>query len=41
VEEIDSYCGTQKPAQKSRPSYATGRAIPGEFILDLTAGEEC
>jgi len=43
VEEIDLYCENQKPEYKSRPStqsIPTGRAIPGNFVLDLTAGEE-
>jgi DnaD/phage-associated family protein len=43
VEEIDFYQENQKPVQQSRlstPSFPTGRAIPGEFVLDLTAGEE-
>jgi DnaD/phage-associated family protein len=43
VEEIDFYQENQKSVHPSRPStqsFPTGRAIPGEFILDLTAGEE-
>lgn len=43
VEEIDFYQENQKPVNQSRQStqsFPTGRAIPGEFILDLTAGEE-
>jgi DnaD/phage-associated family protein len=43
VEEIDFYQENQKPMHPSKPStqsFPTGRAIPGEFILDLTAGEE-
>jgi DnaD/phage-associated family protein len=43
VEEIDSYQENPKPESKSRistPSSSAGRAIPGEFKLDLTAGEE-
>ncbi|WP_404332099.1 DnaD domain protein [Mesobacillus maritimus] len=43
VEEIDFYQENQKPVHQSRPStqsFPTGRAIPGEFVLDLTAGEE-
>ncbi|MBM4763141.1 DnaD domain protein [Bacillus sp. B15-48] len=43
VEEIDSYQENQKPEHKSRPltqSFPAGRAIPAEFKLDLTAGEE-
>ena len=42
VGEIDFYQENQKPVDSSRPptqSISTGRAIPGEFILDLTAGE--
>ena len=43
VEEIDSYQENQKPGQmyrKSNQSPPVGRDIPGEFVLDLTAGEE-
>jgi len=43
VAEIDFYQENQKPVQPSRSStqsVSTGRAIPGEFVLDLTAGEE-
>ena len=43
VEEIEQYCENQKPDYKTRPStdsIPAGRAIPGKFVLDLTAGEE-
>jgi DnaD/phage-associated family protein len=43
VEEIDSYYENQNSVPKHRQSTGTspaGRAIPGEFVLDLTAGEE-
>ncbi|MFP5111585.1 DnaD domain protein [Bacillaceae bacterium C204] len=43
VEEIDSYHENQKPIPKHRPStesFPAGRAIPGGFKLDLTAGED-
>lgn len=43
IEEIDSFLENQKPVLKHRPSTQTfpaGRAIPGRFELDLTAGEE-
>ncbi|WP_256942558.1 DnaD domain protein [Bacillus sp. OV166] len=43
VEEIDSYHENQKPVPKPRQStesFPVGRAIPGGFKLDLTAGEE-
>ncbi|WP_335384679.1 DnaD domain protein [Neobacillus drentensis] len=43
VEEIDSYYENQKSVPKIRQStepFPAGRAIPGGFVLDLTAGEE-
>jgi DnaD/phage-associated family protein len=43
VEEIDSYDENQKPVRSNSPlskSHPAGRAIPGGFKLDLTAGEE-
>jgi len=44
VEEIDSYQKNEKPENQFRsatqPTFPTGRAIPGLFTLDLTAGEE-
>ncbi|WHY65028.1 DnaD domain protein [Neobacillus sp. SuZ13] len=43
VEEIDSFYQSQNCAQKHRKSsesFPAGRAIPGRFKLDLTAGEE-
>ncbi|MFB6466818.1 DnaD domain protein [Cytobacillus sp. Hz8] len=43
VEEIDSFHEGQKSLTKKLPtteSFPSGRAIPGEFKLDLTAGEE-
>ncbi len=43
VEEIDSFYESQNCApkhRKSTESFPTGRAIPGGFKLDLTAGEE-
>ncbi|NMD71276.1 DnaD domain protein [Bacillus sp. DNRA2] len=42
VKEIDSH-ESQKAARKSKnvsPYMPLGRAVPGEFVLDLTAGEE-
>ncbi|TDK64302.1 DnaD domain protein [Bacillus salipaludis] len=42
IEEIDSYYENQKPVLKSKiltGSPPSGRAIPSEFTLDLTAGE--
>ncbi|MEH7096500.1 DnaD domain protein [Neobacillus vireti] len=39
VEEIDSYQENQKPVTKRKP-FPTGRHIPREFELDLTAGED-
>ncbi len=43
VEEINSYHENQKSVAKHRQStesFPSGRAIPGAFVLDLTAGEE-
>jgi DnaD/phage-associated family protein len=43
IEEIDSYLENQKPVLKQKQStqiVPAGRAIPAEFELDLTAGEE-
>ena len=43
VEEIDSFYESQNSAPKHRQStesFPAGRAIPGGFVLDLTAGEE-
>jgi DnaD/phage-associated family protein len=43
VEEIDSYQDNQQPAPKHRQlneSHHGGRAIPKEFVLDITAGED-
>jgi DnaD/phage-associated family protein len=43
VEEIDLYQETQKAVAKPRQVTETisyGRAIPGKFVLDLTAGED-
>jgi len=43
IEEIDSYQENQKPVTKHRQSahsFPTGRYIPREFELDLTAGED-
>ena len=43
VEEIDSYYENQNSVPKhkqSTKSFHVGRAIPGGFVLDLTAGEE-
>ncbi|WP_231597693.1 DnaD domain protein [Bacillus sp. SA1-12] len=42
VEEIDSYQETNPPVSKpmQTESIPAGRAIPGEFVLDITAGEE-
>ncbi|MED3563692.1 DnaD domain protein [Bacillus xiapuensis] len=43
IGEIDTYYEKQKPVLKSKPftvSPSAGRAIPSEFTLDLTAGEE-
>ena len=43
VEEIDSYQENQKSVTKHRQSahsFPTGRYIPREFELDITAGEE-
>jgi DnaD/phage-associated family protein len=43
LKEIDSYHENQKSVPKHRQStesFPTGRAIPGGFVLDLTAGEE-
>ncbi|SEM52578.1 DnaD and phage-associated domain-containing protein [Mesobacillus persicus] len=43
VKEIDYYQENQRSETKSKisaPSCPAGRAIPGEFVLDLTAGEE-
>jgi DnaD/phage-associated family protein len=43
VEEIDSYYENRNSASKHRQStgsFPAGRAIPGGFVLDLTAGEE-
>jgi len=43
VEEIDSFYESQNSAQKHRQLtelVPAGRAIPGGFELDLTAGEE-
>jgi DNA replication protein DnaD len=43
VEEIDSYQENQKAVPKPRHATETisyGRAIPGNFVLDLTAGED-
>lgn len=41
VEEIDSYQEDQPYGQKPKQteSLPTGRPIPGEFVLDITAGE--
>lgn len=39
VDEVDSYCENQKPRQFAE-SQTAGRAIPSEFKLDLSAGEE-
>jgi DnaD/phage-associated family protein len=42
VEEIDSYHVNQKPVYNHRQateSFSAGRAIPGRFVLDPTAGE--
>ena len=40
LDDIHFYQEKQKAECQSRPSFPTGRAIPGEFKLDLTAGEE-
>ncbi|WP_231507662.1 DnaD domain protein [Bacillus sp. UNC41MFS5] len=43
VKEIDSFYESQNSASKQRrssKSLPAGRAIPGGFVLDLTAGEE-
>ncbi|UGB33198.1 DnaD domain protein [Metabacillus sp. B2-18] len=42
IEEIDSYHDNQSSKQKSKQSTSigAGRPIPGEFVLDLTAGED-
>ncbi|WHY87068.1 DnaD domain protein [Neobacillus novalis] len=43
VEEIDSHYENQNSAPKHRQStgsFPAGRAIPGGFVLDLTAGEK-
>ena len=43
VEAIDSYHENQKSVRSNSPlseSHPAGRAIPSEFKLDLTAGEE-
>ncbi|MEH7482027.1 DnaD domain protein [Neobacillus drentensis] len=43
VEEIDSFYESQNSVPKHRQStesFPAGRAIPGGFVLDLTAGEE-
>ena len=40
IEEIDSYHDNQSSKYKQSNSIGAGRAIPGEFVLDLTAGEE-
>ncbi|ETI69830.1 DnaD domain protein [Neobacillus vireti] len=43
LEEIDTYYKNQNSAPKQRQSTGpipAGRAIPGGFVLDLTAGEE-
>jgi DnaD/phage-associated family protein len=42
VEEIDSYQESQNPVHKPKQteSIPAGRAIPSEFVLDITAGED-
>jgi DnaD/phage-associated family protein len=43
VEEIDSYQENQNSLHKHKQtteSFPAGRAIPSEFVLDITAGEE-
>jgi DnaD/phage-associated family protein len=40
IEEIDSYDENRKPVRQIKGSVPVGRAIPREFTLDLTAGEE-
>jgi DnaD/phage-associated family protein len=43
VEEIDTFFESQNSVPKHRQStesFPAGRAIPGEFVLDLTAGED-
>jgi DnaD/phage-associated family protein len=44
VEEIDAYqenSNTVKKHKQSTESKPSGRDIPGRFVLDLTAGEDC
>jgi DnaD/phage-associated family protein len=43
VEEVENYQENPKPASYNRPftpSISTGRDIPRDFVLDLTAGEK-
>jgi DnaD/phage-associated family protein len=43
VEEVENYQENQKPASYNRPfapSIPTGRDVPRDFVLDLTAGEK-